>query len=218
MFKVALRAFVSDIRTTFQGWAMWIVLGLCAFLIGVLPMVGDVKGNVWASCVYGMGVTVVWLSPRFTRSFHVVPFTIGQIRKLAVYRCIIFIGSAMIVGGIFLALAAVFSWDWNPGFGMWYFSYVEIYFVITKERLAGFLPKKYKTNIWLGIWTGIVAIASIFIMVGIAEALPLYVQYLIQAGLLLLFLPYPITILKNMDFHDYRQVRDSVGARPSFLE
>ena len=87
MFKVALRAFVSDIRTTFQGWAMWIVLGLCAFLIGVLPMVGDVKGNVWASCVYGMGATVVWLSPRFTRAFHVVPFTVKQIRKLAVYRC-----------------------------------------------------------------------------------------------------------------------------------
>jgi hypothetical protein len=55
-------------------------------------------------------------------------------------------------------------------------------------------------------------------MVGAAEDLPLYVQYLIQAGLFILFIPFPVAVFKNMDFHDYRQVRDSVGGRLSFLE
>lgn len=218
MFKVALRTFWSDIRAVFQGWGMWIVLGLCAFLIGVLPMIADAEGSLWVSCAYSMAAAAVWFSPRFTRAFHVVPFTLKQIKRLTVYRCIIFVGAAMIIGGIFLAFAEAFSLDWNPGFGMWYIFYVELFFVITKERLAGFFPKKYKVNIWLGIWIGLVMIASALLMLGIAEDLPLYVQYLIQIGFFLLFLPYPISIFKNMDFHDYRQVRDSAGARPGFLE
>ena len=218
MFKVALRTFWSDIRTYFQGWAMWIVLALMAFLVGLLPLVGDSENNMWYACVYGVGATFLWFSPRFTRSFHVVPFTIEQIKKLAVYRCIIFVGAVMLIGGIYLALAVAFSWDWYRGFGMWYFFYVELYFVFIKERMVGFHEKKYKLNIWLTIWTVVVMLASGLMMMGIAEALPLYVQYLIQAGLFILYLPYPITIFKNLDFHDYRQVRDSVGARPSFLE
>lgn len=218
MFKVALRMAWSDIRTFFQGWGMWVVLALLGFLVGILPMVGDSDSSVWPACAYGVGASFLWLSPRFTRSFHAVPFTIKQIKKLAIYRCIIFIGAAMLIGGIFLALAQVFSWDWYRGFGMWYIFYIELYLVFIKERLVGFFPKKYKINIWLGIWTAIVMLASVLMMMGIAEALPLYIQYLIQVGLLLLFLPYPITILKNMDFYDYRQVRDSIGARPSFLE
>lgn len=218
MFKVALRTFWSDIRAYFQGWAMWVVLALMAFLIGIMPMVGDSDSSVVPACVYGGCAAFVWFSPRFTRSFHVVPFTIEQIKKLAVYRCIIFVCAAMLIGGLYLALAVVFSWEWYRGFGMWYFCYVELYFVFMKERLVGFLPKKYKINIWLGIWTVMVGIASAMMMLEIAEALPLYAQYLIQVGLFILYLPYPITIFKNMDFHDYCQVRDSIGARPSFLE
>ena len=218
MFKVALRTFRSDIRAIFQGWAMWVVLALMAFLVGVLPLVGDSESSVWPACVYGVGASFLWFSPRFTRAFHVVPFTIKQIKKLAVYRCLIFVSAVMLIGGIYLALAFVFSWEWYQGFGMWYIFYVELYLVFVKERLAGFLPKKYKINIWLGIWTAIVMIASGLIMMGIAEALPLYVQYLIQAGLFLLYLPYPVKIFKSMDFHDYCQIRDGVGARPGFLE
>ena len=84
--------------------------------------------------------------------------------------------------------------------------------------MVGFHEKKYKLNIWLTIWTVVVMLASGLMMLGIAEALPLYVQYSIQTGLFLMFIPYPVAIFKNMDFHDYRQVRDGVGARPSFLE
>lgn len=218
MFKVALRMFWSDIRTFFQGWAMWIVLALIAFLVGILPLVGDAESSVWASCMYGIVSAISLFAPRFTRSFHVVPFTIEQIKKLAVYRCIIFVGAVMLVGGVYLALAVVFSWEWNQGFGMWYLFYVELYFVITKERLLGFREKKYKLNIWLTIWTIAVMLASVFMMLGVAENLPLYVQYLIQVGLFLLYIPYPVAILKNMNFYDYRQVRDGFGARPSFLE
>lgn len=218
MFKIALRTFWSDIRTYFQGWAMWIVLALMAFLVGILPVVGDSDSSVVPACMYGVGAAFIWFSPRFTRSFHVVPFTIGQIKKLAIYRCIIFMGTVMLIGGIYLALAQFFSWDWYPGFGMWYFFYVMLYSFFIKERLAGFLPKKYKINIWLTIWTIVVMVASVFMMLEIAADLPLYVQYLIQAGLFILYLPYPITIFKHMDFHDYCQVRDSIGARPSFLE
>ena len=218
MFKVALRTFRSDIRTYFQGWANWIVLALMACLVGFLPLVGDSEGNAWYACVYGVGASFLWFSPRFTRAFHVVPFTIKQIKKLAIYRCLIFVGAAMLIGGIYLALALAFSWEWYPGFGMWYFLYVELYLLFMKERLVGFLPKKYKINIWLGIWMIIVMLASGLMMVGLAENLPLYVQYLIQAGLLLLYLPYPIIMFKKMDFYDYCQVRESAGARPSFLE
>lgn len=218
MFKIAFTTFKSDIRTYFQGWAMWVVLALMAFLVGVLPLVGDSENSMWYACVYGVGATVLWFSPRFTRSFHVVPFTIEQIKKLAIYRCLIFVGAAMLIGGIYLALALVFSWEWYPGFGMWYFFYAELYFVFIKERMAGFHEKKYKVNIWVTIWTVIVMLASGLMMMGIAEALPLYVQYLIQAGVFVLFIPYPIAVFKNMDFHDYRQVRESAGARPSFLE
>ncbi len=218
MFKIALTTFKSDIRTYFQGWAGWVVLALMAFLVGLLPLVGDSENNMWYACVYGVGASFLWFSPRFTRSFHVVPFTIEQIKKLAIYRCLIFVGAAMLIGGIYLVLAQVFSWDWYPGFGMWYFFYVELYFVFIKERMVGFHEKKYKLNIWLTIWTVVVMLASGLMMMGIADALPLYVQYLIQAGLFILFVPFPIAVFKNMDFHDYRQVRDSVGARPSFLE
>lgn len=218
MFKIALITFKSDIRTYFQGWAMWIVLALMAFLVGLLPLVGDSENNMWYACVYGVGASFLWFSPRFTRSFHVVPFTIEQIKKLAIYRCLIFVGAVMLIGGIYLALALVFSWEWYPGFGMWYFFYAELYFYFMKERLAVYLPKKYKINIWLGIWTAIVGLAGVLMMVGLAEALPLYIQYLIQAGLFILFVPFPIAVFKNMDFHDYRQVRESAGARPSFLE
>jgi len=218
MFKIALTTFKSDIRTYFQGWAMWVVLALMAFLVGVLPLVGDSENSMWYACVYGVGATVLWFSPRFTRSFHVVPFTIEQIKKLAIYRCLIFVGVAMLIGGIYLALALVFSWEWYPGFGMWYFFYAELYFVFIRERMVGFHEKKYKINIWVTIWTVVVMLASGLMMMGIAEALPLYVQYLIQAGLFVLFIPFPIAIFKNMDFHDYRQVRESAGARPSFLE
>lgn len=218
MFKIALTTFKSDIRTYFQGWAGWVVLALMAFLVGVLPLVGASENNMWYACVYGVGASFLWFSPRFTRSFHVVPFTIEQIKKLAIYRCLIFVGVAMLIGGIYLALALVFSWEWYPGFGMWYFFYAELYFFNMKERLAVYLPKKYKINIWLGIWTAIVGLAGVLMMVGLAEALPLYVQYLIQAGLFILFIPFPIAVFKNMDFHDYRQVRESAGARPSFLE
>lgn len=218
MFKVALRTFWSDIRAIFQGWAMWVVLALMAFLIGLLPLVGDTESSVWAACVYGVGASVLWLSPRFTRAFHVVPFTAEQIKKLAVYRCIVFVGAVMVVGGIYLAFAFVFSWKWYQGFGMWYFFYAELYFVFTKERMAGFHEKKHKLPTWLTIWTIVVMLASGLMMLGIAEALPLYVQYSIQTGLFLMFIPYPVAIFKNMDFHDYRQVRDGVGTRPSFLE
>lgn len=218
MFKVALRMAWSDIRTFFQGWGGWIVLVLLGLLVGISPMVGETEAATWYLRVYGTGIAIMWLSPRFTRAFHVVPFTIEQIKKLAVYRCIIFIGAVMLIGGIYLALALVFSWEWYSGFGMWYFVYAELYFLFMKERLVGFLPKKYEINIWLGFWTAIVVIAGIFIMLSIAEALPLYAQYLIQAGLFLLYLPYLIIMFINMDFHDYRQVRDSMGARPSFLE
>lgn len=218
MFKIALTTFKSDIRTYFQGWAMWVVLALMAFLVGVLPLVGDSENSMWYACVYGVGATVLWFSPRFTRSFHVVPFTIEQIKKLAIYRCLIFVGVAMLIGGIYLALALVFSWEWYPGFGMWYFFYAELYFVFIRERMVGFHEKKYKINIWVTIWMVVIMLASGLMMMGIAEALPLYVQYLIQAGLFVLFIPFPIAIFKNMDFHDYRQVRESAGARPSFLE
>ena len=218
MFIIALTTFKSDIRTYFQGWAGWVVLALMTFLVGVLPLVGASETNMWYACVYGVGASFLWFSPRFTRSFHVVPFTIEQIKKLAIYRCLIFVGAAMLIGGIYLALALVFSWEWYPGFGMWYFFYAELYFYFMKERLAVYLPKKYKINIWLGIWTAIVGLAGVLMMVGLAEALPLYIQYLIQAGLFILFIPFPIAVFKNMDFHDYRQVRDSAGARPSFLE
>lgn len=218
MFKVALRMAWSDIRTVFQGWGMWVVLALLAFLVGVLPMVGGAEGGAWYCCAYGVGAAILCLSPRFTRAFHVVPFTIKQIKKLAIYRCIIFVGGVMLMGGLFLALAFIFSWDWDSRFGMWYFFYAELYFTIMKDRLIGFLPKKYKINIWLGIWISIIFGASVLMMIGLAEDLPLYVQYLIHAGLLLLYLPYPIIMFKNMDFHDYCQVRESPYARPSFLE
>lgn len=218
MFKIALRTFWSDIRALFQGWAMWVVLALMAFLVGLLPLIGDPESSVWVGCVYGVGASFLWVSPRFTRSFHVVPFTIEQIKKLAVYRCIIFLGVVMLIGGIYLALAVVFSWDWYRGFGMWYFFYAELYFCFLKERMVGFHEKKHKLNIWVTIWTIVVILASVLMMMGIAEALPLYVQYLIQAGLFILFIPFPVAVFKNMDFHDYRQVRDSVGGRLSFLE
>lgn len=218
MFKVALRMAWSDIKAYFQGWVMWVILALMAFLVGVLPLIEEPGGSVWTGCMYGLCASFLLFSPRFTRSFHVVPFTIEQIKKLAVYRCIIFLGVVMLIGGIYLALAVVFSWDWYRGFGMWYFGYAELYFIFMKERLVGFLPKKYKINIGLGIWTTIVGFASVIMMVGAAEALPLYVQYLIQAGLFILFIPFPVAVFKNMDFHDYRQVRDSVGGRLSFLE
>ena len=218
MFRIALRTFWSDIRTYLQGWGMWVVLVLFTALIGVLPVVEDADDSLWCSCLYSVCATLFWFAPRFTRVFHVVPFTIGQIKKLAIYRCIIFIGAVMLVVGIFLALALIFSWDWNPGFGMWYFCYIEFYFVMMKERLAGFHEKKHKVNIWLRIWTVIIMVASFMLTLGIAEDLPLYVQYLIQIGLFLVYLPYPAAILKNMDFHDYCQVKDSIGGRPSFLE
>ncbi len=218
MFKIALRTFWSDIRAIFQGWGMWVVLALMAFLVGILPMVGESESSVWPACIYGVTASFFWFSPRFTKSFHAVPFTIGQIKKLTIYRCIIFVGAVMLIGGIYIALAQVFSWEWYRGCGMWYFFYVELYLVFAKERLAGFFSKKYKVSIWLTIWTVIVMLASGLMMIEIAGALPLYVQYLIQAGLFLLYLPYPIVVFKNMDFHDYRQVREGIGARPSFLE
>lgn len=219
MFKIALRTFWSDIRTFAQGWGMWILLLLITFLIGVLPMIADDGAHSWiGGCFYGIMASFFWLAPRFTRAFHVAPFTISQIKKIAVYRCIFFLIVAMIVGGIYLAFAWVFSWDWNPGFGLWYFLYTELYFVFMSERLKSFHSPKHKTNIWLGVWITVIMIASIIAILVLAEDLPLYVQYLIQIGLLLLYLPYPISEFKDMDFYDYRQVRDSFGGRPTFLE
>lgn len=218
MFKVALRMAWSDIRTTFSGWGMWVFLALMAFLLGALPIIGDSESSWWASCAYAICLAVCWFSPRFTRAFHVVPFTIKEIKKLVIYRCVIFVSEVMLFGGVFLALSILFSWDWNPGFGLWYFFFAEFYFVMTKERLAGFHVKKYKVNIWLGIWTAVVMGVSALVMLGIAADLPLYVQYLIQTGIFLLYLPYPMTVFKSMDFYDFRQVKGVYNARPEFLE
>ena len=117
MFKVALRMAWSDIKAYFQGWVMWVILALMAFLVGVLPLLEEPGGSVWTGCMYGLCASFLLFSPRFTRSFHVVPFTIEQIKKLAVYRCIIFLGVVMLIGGIYLALAVVFSWDWYREWG-----------------------------------------------------------------------------------------------------
>jgi hypothetical protein len=192
---------------------------LIAFLIGVVPMVAFFGEASWVgSCSYGIAMSVFLLAPRFTRVFHVAPFTIGQIKKLVAYRCSVFLGAVAIIGSIYLALASAFSWDWNPGFGLWYFFYAELYFAVMAERLRGFHEKKRKTNAWLVIWTCLVMIASCFMLMGLAEDLPLHIQYLIQTGLLLLYLPYPMSLFKNMDFYDYCQVRDIFGGRPIFLE
>ena len=218
MFKVALRMAWSDMRTFASGGGMWAMWGLHAFLLGLLPIIGDFESSWWGGCAYAICVALTWLVPRFTRVCHVVPFTIKEIKKLVIYRCIIFVSGVILLGGFFLALSILFSWDWNPGFGLWYFFFAELYLVMTKERLAGFHEKKYKLNIWLTIWTVVVMLASGLMMLGIVADLPLYVQYLIQTGILLLYLPYPVTVFKSMDFYDYCQVRDSMGARPSFLE
>lgn len=219
MFRLALRTFKADIRAIFQGWGMWILLIIIALLIGVVPMVGDdVEGSYWGGMAYAIGMSFLWMTPRFTRVFHVVPFHIEQIKKLAIYRCIVLLGATILMGGIFLALAYTFSWNWNPGFGLWYFFYVELYFVFLRERLAGFHKKKYKLPTWLIIWTMVLMIASGLMMLGIAVKLPVYVQYLIQTGVFLFFLPFPVTLFRNMEFFDYCQVRESIGARPSFLE
>lgn len=214
MFKLAFRMFRSDIRTIFQGWAMGIVLLLCLFIWGVAPFVED-YGNV-AYMAYAWMTSLIWVAPRFTKVCHVVPFTIGQMKKLAIYRILLLVLVLIGSGGVVLVVATLCHWKWNPHFGLWYFLYVEVYTILIKDRIAGFY-KKGKKNLPLSIYAGIIMVASIFVMLGMFDFLPLYVEYLIQTVLFVLYIPYIIYVFKEMDFYDYKQVTGGFGGRPEFM-
>lgn len=220
MFKLALRMFRSDIRTIFQGWFMSIIYLILIFIWIVTPFVAGRTGDSYAMVyifVYSNAYVLMLLSPRFVRSFHVVPFTIGQIKKLAIYRTIIFVMVAVCCGCVFLAFAELFDWNWNVRFGLWYFVYVEFYLMGTDGRLLAFQGKP-KTNIPLAILSGIVMAMSIFVAYGAFDMLPLYVEYLIQTGLFILLVPQMVFVSKRMDFYDYKQVPGFFAERLQYLE
>ncbi len=220
MFKLAFRMFCSDIRTMFQGWFMSITGIVFLLLLVITPFIADQASDspmMVYMFVYCNAYTLMWLSPRFVRSFHVVPLTIGQIKQLAIFRTIIFVMISIAGGCVFLILAKLFDWNWNIRFGLWYFIYAEFYLIGMNNRLLAF-QEKTKTNIPLAIFSTVIIGASIFAVYGVFDMLPLYAEYLIQAGLFILFIPQLVFVSKRMDFYDYRQVPGFFAERLQYLE
>ncbi len=216
MFKLALRMFRSDMRTMFQGWFMNVITLILILVWVVTPFMADQVNSSYIFVYCGVYV-MMWLSPRFVRSFHVVPFTIGKIKKLAIYRTIIFVMVAVGCGCIFLAFAKLFDWNWSNHFGLWYFVYAEIYLIGMDGRLLAFQGKP-KTNIPLAILSVVTIGMSIVVAYGAFDMLPLYVEYLMQVGLFILFIPQLAFVSRRMDFYDYRQVPGFFAERPQYLE
>ena len=215
MFKLAFRMFCSDIRTVFQGWGMVIVFFMFLFIWVVCPFMMD-YGNV-LYMAYVWLTSMSWMAPRFTKVCHLVPLTIGQIKKLALYRLLIYLLVVMGGGAVILVICVLGHWNWNPHFGMWYFLYAEVYFVFVRSRIVGFHKNK-ETNVRLTIFFIAIIFASTMFLMGVFDFLPLYVEYLIQMGLFLLYVPYIVYVFKGMEFQDYQQVSNGLGWRPEFME
>lgn len=216
MFKLAFRMFCSDMRTSFTlwGWGMKVVFLFCVFIFVVSPLVEGIELGYMA---YALCVGLMWLVPRFTKAYHVVPLTITQIKKLAVLRTLILMFAIAGSGCVAVAVAEVFGWSWNPRFALWYFFYLELYMWFVKKHLRGFYSKD-KKNLPLQIMAWIITIASIFVMIGWFDNQPLYVEYLIQSVLLLLYVPYMVHVFKDMDFSDYMQIVEGFGTQQVFWD
>lgn len=216
MFKLAFRMFCSDVRTSFTlwGWGMKVVLLFCVIIFIVTPLVDGMELGYMG---YALCMGLMWLAPRFTKAYHVVPLTITQIKKLAVCRITVLMLAIIGSGCVAVAVAEIFGLNWNPRFGLWYFFYLELYMWFVKNHLRGFYAQN-KKNLPLQIMAGIITIASIFVMIGWLDVLPLYMEYLIQTALLLLYVPYMVHVFKDMTFSDYTQITEGIGAQAVFME
>ncbi len=218
MFKLALRMFRSDFRTLLQGWAM-VVLGLlCVFVWSALPLFGE-ELNI-ACFGYAIMYSISLVKPRFTRAFHVVPFTIKQIKMLVIYRMILFMVLIGIGSTIGIGIAEVCGDAWNPRFGLWIFLYLELLALWWEESLKGFhIQARTKKNIIWMIAEVILILVSSLLTLGVLEGVvPIYAEYLIQMVLFLLYMSYFVYyVYSKMDFYDYRQIANTLTDREEFM-
>ncbi len=216
MFKLAIRMFRSDMRTMLQNLVIVILFIIFILLILIVPLTID--GSNFFTFFYLGWLTVTMFGSRFTRVFHVAPFTIGQIKRLILYRVLIVAMLFGTVGLFFVGIGAVRRLDLNPRFGLWYIAYMNMVISTGIDGgLKGFGVGELRTTTWK-IIAFIVLVWSGFVAVGLGDKLSLLTEYLIQAGtVVVFFVAYVLVMFRGMDFGDFSQVKDRFTDREEFL-
>lgn len=198
--RLAWYMFKNDLRTIFRGVAAMLIYPLLIFMIFVIPFF-EME---YYYMMYMIFVILSLFRPRFNKIYHVVPMEIEDIKRLYVYRTLIFVG-ILVIGTAFVAgLATLLSLPWNVKGGLTVLFYIQIFIGIMHEKFWGFVEKKKKNSGWIA-FSVIGTVVSAFVMFGILDLIdmPLVWQYVVQFLLVLTGLPNNIKAAKDMDFHDY---------------
>lgn len=198
--KLALYMLKNDLKSIFRGVAATILYPILIFMIFIIPFF-QIEYYYMAYMIF---VILSLFRPRFNKIYHVVPMEIADIKRLYVYRTILFLLILVMGTGIVAGMAVLFSLPWNVRGGLTILFYAQIFAGILHEKFWGFVDKKKKNSGWI-VLSVIGTVVAAFVMFGVLDLIkmPLVWQYVIQCLLVLTGLPNNIKASKDMDFHDY---------------
>ncbi len=197
MLKFAFHMLIAEQKKLFRGawWFIMLLVGL-AFLI---PFVGEMP---IAAFSYWIIMSLMILSPKFSKIHYVVPVNIGFIRKYFICRILLVVAFMLFVGCAAVGTRALMGLDYHLEGFVGQLSFLIVFICMGEGSLEGFHRKKgFQVRNIFSIGLAIVAMVfGIGIVSDYADTAKQMVWVLI---LLLIAVVYMIIYLKDLSVEEY---------------